>query len=368
MENLPSLRIPRYKRRVRLIACLLLVLPLFSVRADWIETKDGKKTDGKILSVTSDSILMEVQISPSIIDQKSFARSEVVNFYRASQDDVAFAEIAETGIPATADSAADYDRVLEGLLRPFMKNYPYSKHMGDARKLMAQLEDERGRVLAGEVKIDGEWSTLASSAGDPETTGRLQLARMKSAANPSAALSSFEQLEKRAGDSTAYAEAVKLARVKIAELRSGISKARTNLDRRLREQAEGLRLASEDQKLLMQQAIDKERATLEAQLAAARQSGSKWIPVLPNSGALEALSKTTEAEAARLEKIDTGKLDSAIALVAQAQADLDAGNAAGAKEKITRANQLWPKYAPLAAMNQKLKSASTSKPSPSPAK
>lgn len=368
MENLPSLHIARYKIPVRLIVCLMLVLPFFSVRADWIETRNGKKTDGKILSVTSDSILMEVQISPSIIDQKSFPRSEVANFQRASQDDVAFAEIAETGVPATADSAADYDRVLDGLVRPFMKNYPYSKHMGDARKLVAQLEQERGRVLAGEVKIEGEWNKPVSSGGDPETTGRLQLARMKSAANPSSALSCFEQLEKRAGDSTAYVEAVKLARVKIGELRAGISKARANSDRRLSEQAEGLRLASADQRLLMQQAIDKERAAVEAQLATAKQSGAKWIPVFPNSGALDMLSKTADAEVERLEKIDTSKLESAIALVRQAQTDLDAGDTGAAKDKLTQAERIWPKYTQIAVISEKLKAASTPKPSPSPVK
>ena len=368
MENLPSLCIPRYKILVRLFVFLLLVVPILSSRADWIETKDGKKTDGKILSVTSETILMEVQVTPSIIDQKSFPRSEIAKFQRSSQDDIAFAEVAGAGVPSTADKTTDYDRVLDGLVRPFMKNYPYSKHMSDARKLMAQLEAERGRVLAGEIKVDGEWIKSAALDNDSETIGRLYLARMKSAATPSAALSSFEQLEKNAGDSSAYAEAVKFARVKIGELRKGIASARASLDRRLKDQAEGLRLASEDQRLLMQRAIEKERADSQAQLAAAKQSGAKWIPVLPEISALEFLSKTADSEAARLEKIDTNKLDSAIALVQQAQADLDAGNPSGATEKLAQAKQLWPKYAPCAAASQRLKSAAMPKPSSSTAK
>lgn len=368
MENLPSLRNPRYKLPVRLIVCLLLVLPLLSIRADWVATKDGKKTDGKILSVTDDSILMEVQVTPSIIDQKSFPRSEVSNFQRASQDDIAFAEVSGAGVPSTADSAADYDRVLDGLVRPFMKNYPYSKHMPDARKLTAQLEEERGRVLAGEVKIDGEWRKSASATGDPETIGPLQLARMKSAANASAALSCFEQLEKRAADSAAYPEAVKLAQTKIGDLRTGIAKARANLERQLREQAEGLRLASQDQRLLMQQAIDKERAAIAAQLAAAKQSGAKWIPILPDAGALDVLSKTADAETARLGKIDTGKLESAITLAKQAQANLDAGDTVAAKELLAQAGPLWPTCTEIAAVREKVKAAETAKSSPSPAK
>ena len=160
--------------------CLLQVVAL----AEFIELNDGTKVEGKILSVTSDSVVVEVQTSPTIREEKSYPRSEVAKVQRSTQDDVAFEEIAAITAPSTADDAAVYDAPLERV-RSFMKSYAYSKHMPAARKLAGALESERTRIAGGEVKVDGQW--ISGAAAGPEKTelgGRIQLAKMKSASGP----------------------------------------------------------------------------------------------------------------------------------------------------------------------------------------
>ena len=339
---------------------LLLSLLIFSVAAfgaESIELQDGTKVEGKILSVTADAVLMEVQTSPTIREEKSYPRTDVAKIQRASQDDIAFEEIAAISAPATADDPAAYDGLIEAV-RTFMKNYAYSKHMPEARKLAATLESERSRLSAGEIKVDGQWSAAAASPADrTEQGGNLQLSKMKTSSDPAAALAAFEVLEKNHGNSSAYPEAVKLALTSIEKLRANLVLARSDLDRRISEQKQGLQLASEDRRLQMEAGIAQEKAAVQAQIDRARQNGAKWIPLLPDPKVLDDLSKLADTEDARLSKIDVQTLSEGVVAVSEAKAQLEAGDLDGAKISLDDAQKLWSQHVLLASLRESLKKA-----------
>lgn len=348
----------RYLFRVQKLLFSLLFLPLACFASEWIELQDGTRVDGRILSVTSQTVLMDVQTSAAIREEKSFPRAAVAKIRRASQDDIAFGEVAAITVPATADNPAVYDALLEQKVRPFMKNFAYSKHMPEARRLAATLEAERARVASGEVKVDGEWMAAdASPAERTELGGRVQLSKMKKAADPAAAMMAFEVLEKDFSASSSYPESVQLARGKLGELRTSLLRARADLDRRTREQKQGLELASEDRRLQMERGIAQEKAAVEAQIDRARQSGAKWLPVLPDAKVLDDLSKLAEAEDARLSKINIEPMMAGIAAARQARKRLESGELEAAKTSLTEAQKLWPQYVLLASLAETLKKA-----------
>lgn len=336
----------------------LLCLPLAVYGTEAIELQDGTKIEGRILSVTPESVVMDVQTSPTIREQKSYPRSGVAKIRRASQDDIAFEEVAATVIPPTADNPSVYDALLEQRVRPFMKNYPYSKHMPEARKLAAALEAERDRVAAGETKVDGEWMAADASPADRvELGGRVQLAKMKAADDPIAGLMAFEVLEKNGSTSSSYPESVTLALELVENLRPNINRARTELERRTREQEQGRQLASEDRRLLMEQGIAQEKAAIQSRLERAKQAGSKWMPVLPDAQTLDALSKLADSEQTRLAKIDVETLSAAVAAAKDAQTKLEAGDLDGAKAGLDEAQKLWSQHVLLASLKESLKKA-----------
>ena len=341
----------------KLLFLSLLVFPLASVWAESIELRDGTKVDGKILSVTADTVLMEVQTSPTIREEKSYPRSEVTKIQRASQDDVAYAEVAGLTVPSTANNPAVYDAPLERV-RAFMTNYAYSKHMSEARKLAAALESDRARVAAGEVKLDGVWvAANASPAERTELGGRVQLAKMKESSDPIAALTSFEIIEKNHLTSSAFPESVKVARESLVKLRAGLVRARADLERRIRDQEQGLKLASEDRRLRIEQAIAQEKSAIQAQIERVKQSGSKWTPVLLDAKLLADLSTRVESEEARLSKIDTATLAAGATAVSEAQRQLAAGNLSAAKANLEQAQKLWSQHVLLASLQESLKKA-----------
>ena len=341
----------------KLLFLSLLVFPLASVWAESIELRDGTKVDGKILSVTADTVLMEVQTSPTIREEKSYPRSEVTKIQRASQDDVAYAEVAGLTVPSTANNPAVYDAPLERV-RAFMTNYAYSKHMSEARKLAAALESDRARVAAGEVKLDGVWvAANASPAERTELGGRGQLAKMKESSDPIAALTSFEIIEKNHLTSSAFPESVKVARESLVKLRAGLVRARADLERRIRDQEQGLQLASEDRRLQIEQGIAQEKSAIQAQIERVKQSGSKWVPVLSDTKVLDDLSSLVESEEARLSKIDTATLAAGAAAANEAQRQLAAGNLSAAKANLEQAQKLWSQHVLLASLQESLKKA-----------
>jgi len=340
----------------RLLPLLIFVFSLQAHGFEWIELTDGTKVEGRILSVTADGVLMDVQTSPAIREERNFPRADVAKIQRAGKDDIAFAEVAGITVPATADDPGVYDVLLEQKVRPFMKNYAYSKHMPEARKLAATLEAERARVSAGELKVDGRW--IGGGAVGPEkteVTGQLQLSKMKAANDPAAAMMAFEVLEKNAGTSSSYPEGVRLARASLEKMRAVLVRARTDLDRRTREQEQGLQLASADRRMQMETGIAQEKASIATQVERARQTGGKWLPLLPDAKVLEELSKLTDTEDLRLAKVDADSMMAGVTAATGAREQIAAGRLPEAKASLDQAQKLWPQYVLLASLKDSLR-------------
>jgi len=298
-----------------------------------------------------------VQESPTIRGEKSYARGEISKIQRATQDDIAFEEIAALSIPPTADDPSLHDALLDKV-RPFMKNYAYSKHMPAARQLASTLEAERARLAAGEVKIDGLWVGADAMVSDKtEIGGRLQLSKMKNTADPVAVLSAFETLQKSYGNSSSYPEGVALARVALGQMRGSLTRASADLERKNREQQQGLQLASVDRRALMEKGIEQEKAATQAQIDRTKQSGKKWFPILLDTKALDELSKLVDSDEERLSKIDAQSMASAVTAAGEAKQQIADGRLAEAKLSIERARTLWPKYVLLASLQESLKKA-----------
>ena len=102
--------------KLRLVVGILLFVPAFAF-GDSIELKDGTKIEGRIISVDSSQVRIEMEIASGIREEKSHHRSEVAQIQRVTLDD-----------PAV------YDAPLERV-RSFMRSYTYSKRMPEARKL-----------------------------------------------------------------------------------------------------------------------------------------------------------------------------------------------------------------------------------------
>lgn len=343
------------------ITCCLLFAA--GLRADWIELKDGTRIEGDISSVTTSAILIEVQTTPSIREEKSYPRTDVAKFQRATQDDIAFAELTAVTLPTTADSPEAYETDLPKNIAQFMTNYPYSKHLAEARKLAADIESEKARVTGGEVKIEGEWFTAdAVKADTGDLAGRIQLAKMKQAPDPASALVVFDMIERTRNASSSYPEAIRLAREQITALKTAVTRMRAELQSRRKQQEEGLTLASEDRRAQLKAGIEQEKTANLAKIETAKRSGSKWPPLVAEEVILVELDRLADSERTRLASIEVESLEAGLSATREAATLLDAGDLKGARESLDRAKKLWGQYNQLSTLEAALKKAETAAP------
>jgi len=182
---------------------------------------------------------------------------------------------------------------------------------------------------------------------------------MKESSDPVAAMTAFEVLERDHNTSSAFPESVKVARDSLVNLRANLVRAQADLERRTRDQEQGLQLASADRRLQIEQGITQEKSAIQAQIEWVKQSGSKWLPVLSDAKVLEDLSNLVENEEIRLSKIDIETLAAGATAVNEARRQLDKGDLAAAKASLEQAQKLWSQHVLFASLQESLKKAET---------
>ena len=103
--------------------------------------------------------------------------------------------------------------------------------------------------------------------------------------------------------------------------------------------------------------IAQEKAAVQAQLDRAKQSGAKWLPLLPDTKVLDETSKLADSEDLRLSKIDVDNMAAGVAAASEAKEQIASGQLTEAKASLERAGKLWPQYVLLASLNESLKKA-----------
>src|SRR6478609_9740304 len=135
------------------LAALCFLIPL-ACQADTFTLKDGTKFDGKILSETSTSYVIEVQVSKSIKDERTVAKASVIRVEREMPDLKAFESIAKL-VPTPDLLSSDEYQIKMAAVRKFLKDYPTSIRAKAAQSILDTLTKEFTPVGAGGIKLNG---------------------------------------------------------------------------------------------------------------------------------------------------------------------------------------------------------------------
>lgn len=129
--------------------------------ADTITLKSGKVIEGKVLEDNNGEYLIEVQVTRSIKDRKTFKKSEILSIEKTAEDAQPFEDLQ--GILPSGDqmAAGDYQLLIEGKVKDFITKFPKSEHLPKVKKMLATLEGELKRVEAGDIKLEGKWISAA---------------------------------------------------------------------------------------------------------------------------------------------------------------------------------------------------------------
>ena len=217
-----------------LLCPLIIASSAVALKADTITLKDGREIKGEILSETPDAVLIEYYVTPTIKDQKSYARDEIVRMAAIPADEKAFQAIGSLATPDTVLDSSFYDLLIDKKIPEFLARYRYSKHISELRDDLRSLEEERSRVRRGDRRITGVWITAAQIAADPYQSGaKIKFTGMKELAGTKdtvGALQSYELLEKEFPGSEVMPNAIALAQTQLDQLQDKLSLAKTNFE------------------------------------------------------------------------------------------------------------------------------------------
>jgi len=339
------------KPRFSVLLCLLSLIALGRIitpsLADTLTLKDGREIKGDILSETPDAILIEYYVTPTIKDQKSFSRDEILNVLAVPADEKAYVAIGSLATPDTVLDTSFYDLLIDKKIPEFLGRFRYSKHLTELREDLKSLEEERSRVRRGDRRIDGVWITAAEIAADPYQSGaKIKFTEMKELASTRDTIGSFqsyELLEKDFPGSNVMPAAIVLAQAQLDQLQEKLNLAKTNFEIIDKRRQKALTLALADQAKEIKDALEKEKVAAKDALLSATADGSKFFPIFQNTKeSMEALQALITAEKTRLTALQKIPMQEGMDAAKKCARFASDGKLKDAQDALTQSQTLWP--------------------------
>lgn len=330
-------------------------------QADTIILKDGTQLDGKVLSETDTQLVVEVQVSASISDRRTLAKSDVLEVRVTPPDQSAWEKIKGTRLPENNLDVAEYI-ILAAPIEEFLAAFPDSAFAAEASKTLDSIKAEQSRVAAGEIKLEGTWISAEEvmRRGD-EIASKKSFMRMKSLASSGdlpGALNEFKTLEKNYSAEATYLEAAELARQIVLALQNELARRKADLDRYKAEFEQGLLVTPEHLKQGIINAAKAKEAEYDAILAQAKQVGLEFPPLIPRSeNSLKELETVVKRESDRLASLNFSVQKSAVELVQRAEEAIAQNRLADVAPLIEQAKSLWNQYAGIARVEAEIAAA-----------
>ncbi len=334
---------------VSVLFFLLLVVSTMvePLEADVLTLKDGKEIKGEILSETSDSVLIEFNVTPTIKDQKSFSREKIAHIVSTPADEKAFQSIGSLATPDTVLDSAFYDQLIDKKIPEFLHCYPYSKHLSGLRESLRSLNADRTRFRRGDRRINGVWMTAEQIEANPYQSGaKIKYAAMIELAKANdctGSLQSFELLEKEFPGSEIMPDAIMLAQSQLDQFQGRLSLAKINFEIVEKRRQQAILLVPADQAREINNALQKEKVAASNSMATATADGSKFFPIFQNSkDSMDALQMLITAEKTRLATLQKIPMTEGMAAANECARLASEGKLKEAQDQLTQSQSLWP--------------------------
>lgn len=326
--------------------------------ADTIKLKSGETLEGTIISETRTSVTIEVPFSATIMDSRTIAKSEIEAMSRLTKDEVAYAALASLENPRTALDASAYQDI-KNQFTNFIKEFPNSIRLVDARERIAAIEEREARLAKGEVKFNGQWipakDYLAEKYQIEASVLESEMKRQLEARNPGGTLNIFEDLKKSYPNSIAYAESISTARKAVSDMDSRLLFELNNLPIKLDARAKTIERASLTDQPRVRQAMENEDARLKQIAEQATKSGRKFFPISSiDENGLKLMQKATDTVKTELARPELAKLESNVALARRTIDNIAAESVESARSSFDQLATAWPQFEALPRLKAKV--------------
>jgi len=303
------------------LAALSVAFAAVRADADTVTLTNGIVHEGTLISETPEEIRFEV--GKSVKQIRTFKRTEIEELVVIPPDQLAIGSIRELLPTANLLEEGDYRRMIEGAPKAFLASFPNSPLAPEVKKIVATLEEERQRVIDGDVKLNDEWISKEQIDADPYNhEARILLSQVSSHIASEEYLDSlrdFDALEDGYEESISYPEAVEAIREALpkhsARLAAQLAKSTRDNQRRETDYSR----MREDQRATAEAAYRRQLDPFLKRHAEAKAAKKKWLDFhIWDLASIADAQAEAKAETTRLEKLDTKALAARAAAIQSA--------------------------------------------------
>ncbi|RBP48083.1 hypothetical protein DES53_101883 [Roseimicrobium gellanilyticum] len=295
-----------------LFASLLLAVGI--AHADSVTLKTGEKFEGKILSDTDTEVVLEYNLTPKIKDKKTIKKSDIQDMVKLSPSELAFVEEKMSEVLPTQDlmTGGDYERIIQDKLRTFVAKYPGTKEAGEVEKMISTLSEEKGKVVAGEVKMEGKWLDPATAKREAYNIEayRTRVAMKAATAGTDEkrfreALRHFDTLRTQYGASAQYVDSIPEALEILAGYQKQLAAMAAEYPVIQKQRDDGMKTLTGGDLQLTRNSIEQEARAFKTVLDAQIKQKVKWRDVYKfDLKSIQSAQDTAMKEAAGLKALD----------------------------------------------------------------
>ncbi len=314
--------------------------------ADTVTLKSGEKLEGKITSESATGLTMDVRISAGITEPRTISKTDVAKVETVQPDDLAWPTIKTLKLGINSMPLSAYESAIRAL-KSFINEFPKSSRIAEAQKILAEFEEEKRRVDAGEAKLEGAWISKEEAERERyQIRSNIAFSYMKEQSTRSdsiGALNTFDVIELQFAGSRIYPDAVELAVRILNPLKLEVARRQSNLLIDVAEREKGMALASVLKRAELQAIYDREQAQADAAMVAADRNGIKWPPLMIKSEKnLAYIAAKIPDDLVRLGALDLASMRQSLLETDVARGLLLKKEFDAADAKLTSANRLWP--------------------------
>ncbi|HEV7405140.1 MAG TPA: PTPDL family protein [Chthoniobacteraceae bacterium] len=334
------------RRRFPLLLLLATALLLPTAgRADTVILKSGEKLEGKIVGETAADYTVDYKAGAGITDTRTVLKSDVEKVVKETPDDLAWQQLKTLQIGAASLPVGGYEGPMH-LLQGFIAQFPQSPHAGEAAQALKGFEADKQRVDDGEVKIEGKWISKEEVQKERyQINGRAVYSYMQDLARHNdlvGALNAFDKLEKEYPGSSAYPDAVPLARQLVEKLKPTADQMLKSWQYQKGERDAATKMMPDAQRIQTAAAQKGEQDRLDAALEASTKGGVKWPPLQKqHEKTLSTIIAKTQPELTRLNALPVEKMRQSLQLAQQAREELAKHDLEAADTAAKDATKLW---------------------------
>ena len=316
------MKLSRFRLVLIALACSAGLL-----RADIVVLKDGKRLEGSITAENPQSIHMRYKLTPKIWDDKDIPRTDIAEIIKQKPEEVELIELKKLFPTVDLMTAEKYEQLIQDRLRPFVNRYPGTKEAAEVEKLIAEVQEEKEKVVVGGVKMEGKWlSSDEAKANSYNITAYGMRAAMQEkveAKDYPGALREFEKLYSMQGFASVYFPPT------VEDAIALLTKYEASVEQMIKDQPALQKMREENTKKLIEPDLSRVQAAIKREeeqwktTSEQERKSSKWFtPYKYDLAGLKTLSQTIVAEKVRLQELKLpviSKVNAAIARVMQSE-------------------------------------------------